>query len=521
MRAYKAVVTDGVKAFGIPDYIDNDPDAWEWQSGQPQTDADVLYRFVPWIYRAVSLVAGAVDDIPWELQSQRGASVTDSLDYRDKLGYLPNPHAIYQYVARSLLLYGQAYLLKERNRSRILRLRYLAPATMSWEILTGPNGEQMVNPETGKPALRFVRQVNNRRIEYTEQDIIYFWLPDPAVEVGPPTAWPAKAAYMSANVLYNFDDILAKFFKRGMIKPLIVTVDGNPPRDERERIETWFNRLFQGVKNAFRVKVMNAQKLTVQDIASDFKGVSDLAISENARHDIGAAFGIPDALLFSDAANYATATVDRQNFYSQTVIPLLDFIFETLNEQLLAPLALVTNEQTMDVFQKDEAQKSSALAALVAALAQPEAFLVAATILGFDLPDDAKTLLDKLIAKKDENREQMAAQLGAGQTQPDDDAEPEPEPEESPTQKELARWKRSALQHVKRGKAPKAWEPENIPPGQAAAIAAALEGATTSADVVRAFRVEPEPEPDALDEVAARLAGLEHLVKANLWTAYP
>lgn len=518
---YRAVITDGVKAFGIPDHIDNDPSAWEWFGAGPTTDADLYYRYIPWVRRAIELIAGAADHVPWELQRGTGYTVDASANWENKLGYFDDPQPLIGLVIRSLLLYGRAYVLKERNRARVLRLRYLTPSSITWEIATNPAGEQLVNKTTGKPLLKFTRTVNNQKFEYTEEDIVYFWLPDPSVEIGPPESWPAKSAVVASNVLYQFDTILGKFFERGMIKPLIITASGNPPKEERERIESWFTRLFQGVKNAFQVRLLNADKLTVQDIASDFSGVADLEISADKRHDIGAAFGIPDALLFSDAANYSTAQVDQKNFYDQTVIPLLSFVLHCLTVQLVDPLKLVTLENTMDIYQEDENARATSLAALTGALQQPEAFLAAALILGYEIPDEARRMIESMIGDKEENREQMAEQLGQGEQPEQMRPEMQPdmeEPEESPADNELKRWKRSALQSVKKGKRPKAWAPEFIPAAQAAQIAAALEGATDSAGVVRAFRVEAEPEHN---DLAERVEALAQLVKGSLWAQYP
>jgi hypothetical protein len=81
---------------------------------------------------------------------------------------------------------------------------------------------------------------------------------------------------------------------------------------------------------------------------------------------VATALGVPQTLLFSNAANYATAMADRLNLYDETIIPQCDLIEEVLNDQLLKPLGLRLEFQPkrLEVYQESEVQKADALTKL-------------------------------------------------------------------------------------------------------------------------------------------------------------
>jgi len=76
---------------------------------------------------------------------------------------------------------------------------------------------------------------------------------------------------------------------------------------------------------------------------------------------------VPHSLLFSSAANYATARQDDLHFYDKTILPQARRIESALNAQVFAPLGVRLRfaPERLELYQELEAQKADKLAALV------------------------------------------------------------------------------------------------------------------------------------------------------------
>ena len=176
------------------------------------------------------------------------------------------------------------------------------------------------------------------------------------------------------------------------------------------------------------------------------------------RQQIATAAGVPQTLL-DEAANFATANVDNERFYTQAVIPDAVMIEGALNEQIFKPqgLELKLDYQSLDLFQKDENERSDALAKLVAAGLPID---LAMEILGFDLPDGmeyatvAQRILDDNARKLAEARETIQLQAQARPARDDEDGQrPPPQPTRA-VRDELDRWRRKSLSALKGGESP-------------------------------------------------------------------
>ena len=92
--------------------------------------------------------------------------------------------------------------------------------------------------------------------------MLYFWKPDPFVELGPPQVTPVGAALAAAGVLFNLDQFAARFWKSGAIKATLLSVDGNPTKDAQLELKTWWQKTVSGINNAFSSQVIHAGKVT-------------------------------------------------------------------------------------------------------------------------------------------------------------------------------------------------------------------------------------------------------------------
>lgn len=464
----KTYLFDGIKASLL---WDEQSDAWTYFSETPRNDIMKRYQMIPTLFRAIAMNANAVADMPFKIYKGK-REIESSQDYQNKLEFLPNPRRTMALVSMSLDLTGRAYLRKASNPAGYTKeLQYCAPHTVE------PVFDKITGSMTG-----YKRSINGQTIEMDTKDIIHWWIADPYVEIGPPLSWPAQAALSASNVLGNLNAFVSLYFERGAVRPVIVSVKGQPNQDERDRMERWFNKLMGGIKRAFTWKVFNADTVDIQQIGDGLEQLRDVELTEAMKKDVALAVGIPYAMLFSEAANYATLSGDQLFYYQNTVEPRCELLAAGLNEDLLGPLGyhLEYQPESMDIYQEDEEQRSGSLAQLVNAGVP---LLMAMDILGYELTDEQRLELEREKAVKEEQSEEME------QLREQAAANPQPQAQQqNPAQEDMAKWRRKALKAAWSGKSPAVkFDSDKIPSAVQGAIAGALESCTTTSEVEHVF----------------------------------
>lgn len=350
-------------------------DALNWDIGtDEQISAAAAYSAVGWVTRCVHVRSTALMTLPWALTSENsGDEIANSedtsaatFDWLDEL-----PELLYLSEA-ALCIYAAAYWHKQRTRRTITGVRWFQPDSM--EPLWTPAGLS-----------GFRRVVNGMMIPALPvEDVVYVRMPNPLHETEHATS-PVQTALMDAQVIHNSNQFAAMFFKRGAIKATILTVDGNPLPQEKERLKTWWARAFSGLTNAFNTEVVSAAVHPVI-VGEGISELNNTELTTEKREAIATALGIPHSLVMSNAANYATADADRLNFYDTTIIPESTWIAKQLNRQLFGPLGyrLQFKPKQLPIYQEDEEQRAQAFSAYVAAGMRPS---IAAQMLGMTLPE--------------------------------------------------------------------------------------------------------------------------------------
>jgi phage portal protein BeeE len=468
---------------------DEQTDAWTYASGGPTTPMQDRYKMIPTLFRGVNIIANSVADMPFKIYGKNGKTEVDSSqEYKNKVGFLPKPHYLFSLVSMSLDLCGKAYLRQLKNAANFPQLFYQIPTSITEQISQG----QL----TG-----WKRHENGQDVPLAVKDVIYLWLADPYVELGPPTAFPAQAALAASNVLGNMDAYIALYFERGAIRPVIVSVKGAPSAAERERMETWFQKLMGGIRRGFQWKVLNADTVDIKQIGDGLDSLQDTELTASKRQDVAHALGIPYAILFSEAANNATAQTDQLALFQQTIVPRCEFIASELNTQMFIPAGykLEFQPETLDIYQEDENQRSQALTAYVNAGFE---LLMACDILGIELTEDQRAQLEAEKVEKEKRREEMA-QLAAMAPKAKDEETPEEQPNTTTTQPpqfqqqteeqkaidaDLGKWKRKANKALAKGEsACVPFESVVIPLRLGEKITAALKSADTPEAIDNAF----------------------------------
>lgn len=394
-----ALLFDGKKSVNLESFPE---DAWtSFGNLSHEKPVDIeklrqLRRHVGLMFRCVNIRANSLTKVPWVIRTKgdtvlwrRGEQVPDSLLWLKVL-----PRFLHDTEA-ALCLGSQAYWFKAMNRVKVTELKWLAPISVVpiWDERLG--------------LTHFERRVGGMTVNLKPEELVYLWKRDPMHETQPDVP-PAEAAMASANVIYNVDEFTAAFFSRGAIKATLLTIKGNPPPEEKKRLKAWWQRFFSGVRNAWGAEIINADAIVPVIVGEGIQELSNTDLMEEKRNDVATTMGVPHSLLFSDAANHATAKQDEQNFYNQTIVPDCDLIAELVNDQLLNPLGLHLewHPNEMDVFQADETERSQSFAHYVGAGMKAS---IAAQILGIDLPDGIEyEMLDVAIVEAAEGEEAVS-----------------------------------------------------------------------------------------------------------------
>jgi HK97 family phage portal protein len=469
-------------------------EGWTINNGATDNGLTALVREVPWLYRAVDLIGTKAASMPFALVSNKSGNDYDvTADWRNLVGYLPAPNRLIDQIARSLQVYGCAYVLKASNAAgRVKVLRYLSPTTIT-PILDARDGL------TG-----FERNVGNGKVTYRPEDVIYFWPASESVELGPPGSSPVLAAANAAGVLRGADLFASGYMERGGVRVTILAVPETTQKSERDRLQSWWRNVVMGVKNAFAAHVMNADSVKPTAIGDGLEGLQNSTLTQSKREDIATALGVPQTLLWSNAANYATAQQDVLSFYDLTIVPLCEFIAEVLNEQLFAQqgLRMEIRPEVIDAFHADEKDMAVAYRTYISAGMLPS---VAAQICGIELP--AGMEYEDLDPEPEEEPEP---------TPPPDDEVTPPLPvevietmerEETPAEQEAKRWERKAARLLESGSIGEAADfvCYSLPDAEQARIRDGLKSCATVADVHALF---------AYDPIASMINALDRAAKA-------
>lgn len=467
-----------VKSVSINDLPES---AWQYIVGgvSGADDTGKFMQTIPWLFRGVDIRANALANVPFSM-FKGDKEIDNSEDWQNAVKILPHPKSLFSTLEAALVIFGYAYLFRERNAYITKGLRYLLPTSIKPNIQTDGS-------------ITFKRRIGNQTQLLTPEDVVYFWKQDAFVELGPPLSSPAMAAANACGVLLSVDEFAKAFFRQGAVKTTLLTTTNIAP-SERDRLKTWWKRVL-GMDRAWTTDIINAEKITPITIGEGLESLQNNDLTESKRIDIAAALGIPYSVLFSNASNRATAEQDDLHLYDKTILPDAYFIENILNEQVLEPLGynIKFDPQAMPIYQEDENARAASLNQIITALGSPEEFLLAADILGYDINPDVMIKIEAMIAKKDENRAVMAelVQSKPEQEESEPEEEPEPDPEvEEPDNKalDLEKWQAKALKRFKSGRsAACAFSSEYIEPLLIASITGALEAAESENDIKSAF----------------------------------
>ena len=401
-----------------------------------------LFRKVPYFYRAVQLRCDALSGVP--IKVYRGE---DEVDW-------PYPTSIQSLIWKweaSLALKGAAYGEIVANQSGYKKdVQYRNPFDMYVEYRDG-----VITIKQNQSGA-----VWKNNIFEGSYEMVYIAEYDPAQDILPGIG-SGNASNVDAKLLYSLSKFPEAYFEGGAMPVTVVGVD-TTDQSEIERTETFFKKMATGLKNAFRVLGVRTGSIDVKTITPPMKDLAMPEISDEAKHNIAVAFGIPKTMMDSEAANYATAQEDRKGFYDETLKPRARMYEAALNEQLLDRdgMRIEFAFDELEIFQEDENDRADRLLSFVQAGLPTR---LAIDLAGIDMTDEQ-------IAMFATEAVDNGARTGT-------DA----------IDQELGKWMRMVEKRVKEGKAVRDFETDIIPAGLYGAISGALNTVKTVDDVRSVF----------------------------------
>jgi hypothetical protein len=495
-RKQQVVMFDGAKAVTL--WGD---DGWTQLSGAvevPDTSEWLAAR-VAVMFRGTKLVADAVASIPFDILDESGDVVDTSDDYKNVVGFMPQPADMFWRIEDNWINWGSAYIYRNANNAGYIKVfNPLAPSSVRFD------------PENNK-ALPFIRTVSNEKKrfavsmnaldEYTPGEAIApIWYPDGNVEFGPPLRYPAKAAYSAMGVLYNLDNAATRFFQRGMMGISIFSVPAGTASTEKDKMESKVNNLLTGVKQAWKSIWMNGE-LKVTPVGGGLSELANVPLTEQEWTNVSMALGVPMTKLRSESAaglgGGGVASSDDVRIITDTALPDFCKIIEQLNRQIFAPngYRIVERHERMSMFQQNEATRTAAMTSLVSAFQiNAELARIFAKVTGVSIAEEQQAQIDAIIARNN-----------APEPTPTQSPAPVEQPVKAAWSDDLERWKRKALKSV--GK-PVTFESDVIPTDLHDIIASGLSECKTAEDVRGLFSQTQQP------DLAAELRRANDLLEA-------
>ena len=364
----------------------------------------LLRRVLPWLAKATDMTALAISTLPFEIRTDSGSVVDSSADWKNKLGGIPSYDKLMYNLAASLCL-GKAYVIPQYTNRLIVDMHYCAPHTVVPLITV--NGLQQFSRtsdygESGTYApLGMYEQEEAQTKGYTGE-MMYFWLHDSDIEIGPAKSYPAGVALLSSELFTAIDSTLQTISERGFVPPTLLSVKGMPTKDERDKTENWFNRFLRRWSDT-TAKVINSESMDIKAVGAGMDALTGIytEIIKQSIENIGTAYGIPAALFMSDMAFATEVNPMIKMWYSTSVfIKIYSTIEATFNEQLLSKwgMKLVFMPDTLDAFQEDETKRAGAYREYISTDMRPS---IAAEMLGLDLPEGKEyAALDEFYDKR-------------------------------------------------------------------------------------------------------------------------
>lgn len=317
---------------------------------QPEPFSTLIqaYEGHVWVYNCVKAIATNLASIPilpyiQKVVDKKPTWVVDENHELRELLDKPNAYMsgynLREYTAAGLLLTGNAYwFLEDMKTTEIKEI---------WPLLP-----DMVKPVASKTKMidHYLYRVGSTDVVLPYDRVIQFRLMNPQSFVyGQGALAAAKLAVMS--------DIFAqvwnkKFFQNSARPDVLLTTDNVLDDDVRKRVIQSWRQLHEGFNNQGKTALLE-QGIKAAPFQATSKDLDFVNMRKDLRNEILAAFGVPPSVVgLLEFANYSNMDAQLKMFWTQTVLPLLKNIEDTLTmraEQITFEFGRVFQGDTTNV----------------------------------------------------------------------------------------------------------------------------------------------------------------------------
>jgi len=304
---------------------------------------DQAYRQVPWVRRAVNLIARSVSHVPFVIWSG-SQDVTESIPITERLLFV---------TQKSLEKYSKAYWLLEGNR---------VGKNITPRFIPAKSVKPIVDNERGLVGFRIQFSTGSR--DFGLDEVVYFHIPSDESETECDPS-PVDCVREAAGLLFAANRVASKFYAGGMVSTSLIVLPATTNDDEVKRVEGFFRRMATGMRNVFRVLGVRGA-VNVENVGQTIRDARMPELVAEARDDVAVGMDIPPTVLDGKAANFATASSEWFGFVSNTVIPKAEFLEETINAQYLRRQGMTMEIQPwlLEIMQSVQLEQAQAVAAL-------------------------------------------------------------------------------------------------------------------------------------------------------------
>lgn len=284
-----------------------------------------------YVYRAVETIARKVANIDldlYQIKNSKGDVVELQTHPLLDLLYKPNKFQtrseFFKITMINKKLAGEAFWFKVRNESgQVVELVNLRP-----DLIT------IVRDAEKVIAAYELRKSDGTKERFSPEDIVHLKDPNPC------DVLRGISPLMSARVRVDTESFATQyqrdFFLNNARPDILLTTDDGLTAEAADEILTSWEQKYKGVGKSNKPAILHSG-LKYQQISLSQREMDYINSLKFTRDDILVAYGIPKSIITSDEVNYANAQAGMIMFYSETVLPEMQSLVETLNEMLVVP----------------------------------------------------------------------------------------------------------------------------------------------------------------------------------------
>lgn len=447
---FEVSVDDARKTIGIEKW-------WiEFAENQGRRTGEKLLEKSPWAYRCVEIRSRALASIPWYLEPES----KDLFRLLDEVNPETNWVDLIAATSADMDVFGKAFWLKVFS-GNVKFLQRVNPSLV--KIDADENG------------------INGFKIDHIDEPIkrsgmVYFHTYDPNNDFE--GIAPIETVRDAIEVENESNATLKEFFENRASPDLIMSLATSNPNELTRVRDKWYKD-FRGKGKQHKTAFVggNAEP---HEVGYAPERLALTEVRAEARRQICAGLGVPPALVGAwEAANYATIREQRQSLYTETVLPRADYMKGVIDAELCKDFGsskFFWKKSEIVAMQETEDDKAKRLVWFVEAkIIKPE---VAAILAGFKKEDVPEPLPIPDFGQGNQNNNNNMGR----------ETSPPPISDERKTETALRKWRKKALNSLRKGRGALCdFESDYIPDGLKAAIMNDLEEAESPEDVGEVF----------------------------------